>query len=86
MKKVAVFIAFCALGLLAVACKGKINTQTLSASRPDIMPVYLITVGHILDTNDTPPANPACTPGKVSTRTVQVKDALLSIYHFIQHR
>ncbi|WP_143310451.1 hypothetical protein [Chitinophaga vietnamensis] len=85
MKKVAVFIAFCALGLLAVACKGKINTQTLSASRPDIMPVYLITVGHILE-NEPSPATPACTPGKVSTRTAQVKDALISIFQFTQHR
>ncbi|SKC96963.1 hypothetical protein SAMN05660461_0801 [Chitinophaga ginsengisegetis] len=54
MKKVAIVLSLSTVVMLIIACGGKmVNRGYLSASNPDELPIYLITLGNFRET-------PAC--------------------------
>ncbi|PSL46121.1 hypothetical protein CLV51_10397 [Chitinophaga niastensis] len=83
MKKVAIVLCLSTLALLFVACRGKmVDCGHPSASNPDIMPFYLITLGNFHSEPACPPAKASVVPEKAQLPAEWVKDALILI---IQH-
>ncbi|HEY8956191.1 hypothetical protein [Chitinophaga sp.] len=51
MKKVAIVLSLSTVVMLIIACGGKmVNRGHLSASNPDELPIYLITLGNFRET------------------------------------
>ncbi|MCW3466849.1 hypothetical protein [Chitinophaga nivalis] len=82
MKKVAILIFITAFGLLQ-ACKDTFtDTGPISASSPDALPFYLLTLGNFQQPTAIPSAKSNLTLDKIPVSTEDVKDAL---FQLIQH-
>jgi hypothetical protein len=87
MKKVAIILCFSTLALLFVACRGKMaDCGHPSASNPDIMPFYLITLGNFHDEPAYPATKTSQVPQNELLPAERIKDALLFIVKQYRNR
>ncbi|CAL1517586.1 hypothetical protein [Chitinophaga sp. MM2321] len=81
MKKVALMILLSSSFMLFIACRGKMNsTASIPVSTPDMLPLYLITLGNCQDASEPPVAQTTVALEREQVRVEKVKDALIAIY------
>ena len=77
MKKVAIVLCLSTLVMLIIACGGKmVNRGHLSASNPDQLPIYLITLGNFRETPASPAVQTSMASDPEQLPLVEVKAAL----------
>ncbi|MEZ2444176.1 hypothetical protein AB6805_20780 [Chitinophaga sp. RCC_12] len=86
MKKVAIVLSLSTVVMLIIACGGKmVNRGYLSASNPDELPIYLITLGYFRETPACPTTPSSCVMNKTTEMPLgKIQDVLRSALQYYQ--
>ncbi|SEW41511.1 hypothetical protein [Chitinophaga arvensicola] len=85
MKKVAIVLSLSTVVLLVLACGGSmVNRGHLSASNPDELPIYLITLGNFRETpSPSCPSTQSCVASETETMPLgKMQDVLRMAFRY----
>jgi hypothetical protein len=83
MKKVAIVLSLSTVVLLVLACGGTmVNRGHLSASHPDELPIYLITLGNFRETPSCPSTQSCVASETENTSPGKMQDVLRMAFRY----